>query len=103
MYHKLSATGGGTTHSYYNGRNFFYVLAKDVPGDLWRRYWPRMLGAQLRITGQALRAWRGKEARARLRGQLAGLLRFPAMLAKRRAVQARRTATLEALEALLDD
>lgn len=103
IYHKLSATGGGVTHSYYNGRNFLYLLAKDVPGDLWRRYWPRMLRAQLRITLDALRAVRGREARARLRGQLAGLLRFPFMLARRRAVQARRTAPLAALEALLDD
>ena len=103
VYHKLSATGGGTTHSYYNGRNFLYLLAKDVPGDLWRRYWPRMLRAQLRITVDALRAWRGREARARLRGQLAGLLRFPRMLAQRRAIQSGRTAPLAALEALLDD
>ena len=103
VYHKLSATGGGVTHSYYNGRNFLYVLAKDVPGGLWRKYWPRMLGAQLRITWEALRAWRGKEARARLRGQLAGLLRFPALLQARRAVQSRRTAPLEAIEALLED
>ena len=80
------------THSYYNGRNFFYILAKDVPGDLWRRYWPRMLKAQLRITFDALRAWRGREARARLRGQLAGLWHFPRMLSRRRAVQSRRTA-----------
>ncbi len=103
VYHKLSATGGGTTHSYYNGRNFLYILAKDVPGDLWRRYWPRMLRAQLRITLDALRAWRGREARARLRGQLAGLLRFPRVLAQRRAIQSRRTARLAALEAVLDD
>ena len=34
VYHKLSATGGGVTHSFYNGRNFLYVLAKDVPGPL---------------------------------------------------------------------
>ncbi|MCC7360480.1 MAG: glycosyltransferase family 2 protein [Anaerolineales bacterium] len=103
VYHKLSATGGGVTHSYYNGRNFLYVLAKDVPGELWRKYWPRMLGAQLRISWDALRAWRGQEARARLRGQLAGLLRFSAMLRARRPIQARRTAPLAALEGLLDD
>ena len=81
VYHKLSATGGGVTHSYYNGRNFIYVIAKDVPGALWRRYWPRMLRAQLQISLAALRAWRGREARARLRGQLAGLLGLPRQLA----------------------
>ena len=101
VYHKLSATGGGVIHSYYNGRNFLYVLAKDVPADVWRKHAWRMLGAQLRITGEALRAWRGREARARLRGQLAGLLTWPRMLGKRRAVQARRKVSLAHLESLL--
>lgn len=101
VYHKLSATGGGVTHSFYNGRNFLYVLFKDVPGDLWRRYWPRMLRAQLKITGEALRAWRGREARARLRGQLTGLLGALRMLRKRGAVQRGRKVSLAYLEALL--
>ena len=101
VYHKLSATGGGVTHSFYNGRNFLYVLCKDVPGDLWRKYWPRMVRAQLRITGEALRAWRGREARARLRGQLAGLLEAPRMLRKRGSVQRGRKVSLAALEAIL--
>jgi GT2 family glycosyltransferase len=101
VYHKLSATGGGVTHSYYNGRNFLYVLWKDVPGDLWRRYWLRMLRAQLKITGEALRAWRGPEARARLRGQAAGLLGAPRMLRKRGAVQRERKVARAYLEAVL--
>jgi GT2 family glycosyltransferase len=101
VYHKLSATGGGVTHSYYNGRNFLYVLAKDVPGDLWRRYWLRMLAAQLRITAAALRAWRGREARARLRGQLAGLLALPRLQAARRQTQSTRRVSLEYLESIL--
>ena len=101
VYHKLSATGGGVTHSYYNGRNFIYVLAKDVPGPLWRRYWPRMLRAQLQISLAALRAWRGREARARLRGQLAGLWGLPRQLARRRAIQAGRRVSIEYLESIL--
>ena len=101
VYHKLSATGGGVTHSFYNGRNFLYVIAKDVPGALWRRYWPRMLRAQLRISLWALLAWRGREARALLRGQLAGLLAFPRWLARRRPVQAGRRVSLEYLESIL--
>lgn len=101
IYHKLSATGGGVTHSFYNGRNFLYLLAKDVPGVLWRRYWPRMLRAQIKISLEALRAWRGREARARLRGQLAGLLGFPRQLARRRAVQAGRRVSIEYLESIL--
>ncbi len=101
VYHKLSATGGGVTASFYNGRNFLYVLAKDLPGPLWRRYWPRILGAQWRITREALRAWRGREARARLRGQAAGLFSLPRMLAKRSAIQAGRRVDIAHLEALL--
>jgi GT2 family glycosyltransferase len=101
VYHKLSATGGGVTHSFYNGRNFIYVLVKDVPGEVWRRYWFTMLRAQLRITAAALRAWRGREARARLHGQAAGMLGAPRMLAKRRAVQAGRRVSTAYLESIL--
>nr|HID12986.1 glycosyltransferase family 2 protein [Anaerolineae bacterium] len=101
VYHKLSATGGGTTASFYDGRNFIYLLTKDYPGDLWRTHWRAILGAQLRITAEALRAWRGAAARARLRGQLAGLLGLPRMLRKRRAVQRSRTVDRSYLESIL--
>ncbi len=101
VYHKLSATGGGVTASFYNGRNFLFLLAKDVPGELWRRNWPRLLAAQWAITWEALRAWRGQEARARLRGQVAGVLGLPKMLAKRKAVQAGRVVGWEDIEAIL--
>ncbi|MGH2524225.1 MAG: glycosyltransferase family 2 protein, partial [Anaerolineales bacterium] len=101
VYHKLSATGGGVTASFYDGRNFVYLLVKDVPASVWRRHWARIIRAQLRITWQALRAWRGAAARARLRGQLAGLLGIPNMLAKRRAVQATRRVSDEYLESIL--
>ncbi len=101
VYHKLSATGGGVTHSFYNGRNFLYVIAKDVPGALWRRYWLPMLRAQLQISLEAMRAWRGREARARLRGQLAGLLGLPRQLAHRRAIQAGRRVSIDYLESIL--
>ena len=101
VYHRLSATGGGTTASFYDGRNFIYLLVKDYPGDLWRRHWRAVLAAQARITRDALRAWRGAAARARLRGQLAGLLGIPRMLAKRRGVQRQRRVGLAYLEQVL--
>lgn len=101
IYHKLKATGGSVTGSYYDGRNFLYVIWKDYPSSLLRRDWLRILGAQLRIFWQALRAWRGAAARARLRGQLAGLLGLPRMLRRRRQVQTRREASDEALMAVL--
>ena len=101
VYHRLSATGGGVTASFYDGRNFIYLLAKDYPGYLWRAHWRVILRAQLCITAEALRAWRGTAARARLRGQLAGLLGIPKMLRKRRAVQRSRTVDQSYLESIL--
>jgi GT2 family glycosyltransferase len=101
VYHKLSATGGGVTASFYDGRNFIYLLVKDYPGDLWRIHWQAILRAQLRITAEALKAWRGAAARARLRGQLAGLVGIPRMLRKRRTVQGSRTVDRTYLEHIL--
>jgi GT2 family glycosyltransferase len=101
VYHKLSATGGGTTASFYDGRNFIYLLAKDYPGDLWQVHWRAILRAQLRMAADALRAWRGAAARARLRGQLAGLAGIPHMLRKRGAVQRSRTVGRSYLESIL--
>ena len=103
VYHKLSATGGGATASFYDGRNFVYLLVKDYPGDLWRIHWRDILRTQLRIAGEALRAWRGEAARARLRGQLAGLLGIPRMWRKRRAVQQARTVDWAYLERILSE
>jgi GT2 family glycosyltransferase len=102
VYHKLSATGGGTTASFHDGRNAIYLLLKDYPGDLWRLHWSAILRAQLRIAREAVAAWRGAAARARLRGQLAGLILGPArMLPKRRAVQRSRTVDRAYLECVL--
>jgi GT2 family glycosyltransferase len=101
IYHKLSATGGGVTASYYGGRNTLYVLFKDYPGALWRRYGWKILRNQLKIAGEALRAWRGAAARARLRGLAAGILTAPRMVKKRRAIQARRRVSIAYLESIL--
>jgi GT2 family glycosyltransferase len=103
VYHKLSATGGGVTASYYTGRNTLWVVAKDYPGALLKRDWPRIARAQSRIAWEALRAWRGAAARARLRGQVAGLAGLPRMWRKRREVQATRRVTPQQLDALLID
>jgi hypothetical protein len=101
VYHKLKASGGGVTASFHDGRNFIYLLAKDYPGDLWRVHWRAILRAQLRITTEALRAWRGAAARARLCGQMAGLLSIPKMLRKRQKVQRSRTVGQSYLESIL--
>ena len=101
VYHHLAATGGGVTASYYDGRNLIYILVKDYPAALWRKYGLLVLRAQARLAWEALRAWRGAAARARLRGMLAGLLGVPRMLWARRQVQRTRTVPLAYLEAIL--
>jgi GT2 family glycosyltransferase len=101
VYHHLSATGGGVTASYYNGRNLIFVLVKNLPVELWRKHRGKILRAQGRIFVEALRAWRGEAARARLRGMLAGVREMPRMLKKRRSIQALRVAPIDAIEAVL--
>ncbi|MCS6871483.1 MAG: glycosyltransferase family 2 protein [Anaerolineae bacterium] len=103
VYHKLSATGGGVTASFYDGRNALWVIAKNYPSFLWRKHWRRIVAAQAQTAWQALRAWRGAAARAKLRGMVAGVLGLPRMLKKRRAIQASRRISDSALEALLTD
>jgi GT2 family glycosyltransferase len=98
LYHHLSATGGGTLASYYVGRNTIWVIAKDMPGPLIRRHFGRIIRAQWRITRDALRAWRGESARARLRGQLAGVLGLPHALGWRREAQAELMTPMEMLD-----
>ncbi|MBE7550939.1 MAG: glycosyltransferase family 2 protein [Anaerolineales bacterium] len=101
VYHQLSATGGGVIASFYTGRNTLFVLVKDLPGSVFRRHWPAIVGAQLKIAVDALRAWRGEAARARLRGQLAGLWGLPRWLAKRKSVQQKKRVDDTYLESLL--
>jgi len=90
VYHHLSATGGGVMASYYVGRNTIWTIAKNMPTTLLLRNLPSILLAQLEIAVSALANFRGAAARARLRGQLAGLLGLPAQWRKRQLIQARR-------------
>jgi GT2 family glycosyltransferase len=101
LYHKVSATGKGTLRSFYVARNTIWMLAKNLPASLWRRHRREILAAQWQRFVAALRAWRGKEARATIRGQLAGLLGLPQALRKRSAIQAQRRADDSYLESLL--
>ena len=103
VYHKLSATGGGKTASFYDGRNFIYVLIKDVPWSVWRRHWGKILRTQVGITVEALKAWRGEAARARLRGQLAGIIAIPKLLSKRKKIQGSRIISDEYLFSILSE
>jgi GT2 family glycosyltransferase len=101
LYHHLSATGGGVLASYYTGRNTLWVIAKDMPAPLIRKHLGRIVAAQWRVTRDALRAWRGAAARARLRGQAAGLLGLPRVLKWRQPVQEGRTTPIETIDAML--
>ena len=90
VYHRLSATGGGEIASYYCGRNFIAVAIKNMPSSLIRRHWRAMIRTQAAFAVHSIRHWREKAARARLRGQVAGLLEIPTRLGQRRAIQSTR-------------
>ena len=99
--HRLSASGGGTLASYQCGRNFVWLLARDLPGAAWRRYWASIVATQLGLAIQALLHIREPAARARLRGQLAGLLGAPRFVAERRALDTSRRVSDSYLLSLL--
>ena len=101
VYHKLGGSGGDDLSSFYVGRNTLWTLAKNMPTSLLVRHSARIAGAQLSIAVDALRNCRGSAARARLRGQIAGLLGLPRVLRQRAAIQARRTRHDEEIDRLL--
>ena len=101
VYHRMASTGGGQTASFHDGRNVIYLLFKNVPGFVWRMHWTTIISTQLRLAWDSLQAWRGQAARARLRGQLAGILAIPRLLRKRREIQAARTASDEYILSML--
>jgi GT2 family glycosyltransferase len=75
--HRLSASGGGRLASYYCGRNFIWLLARDLPAAAWRRHWPAIIATQLMLAFHSLLHAREPAARARLDGQWAGLRGAP--------------------------
>lgn len=101
VYHRLSATGGGSLASYYVARNTPAVVVKNVPASLLRRYIWGILSAQIRIGTEALPHWREPAARARLRGLLAFPRLLPALLRRRRQIQRTKRVRDEAIDQLL--
>lgn len=101
VYHHLAATGGGVTASFHDGRNMIWILVKDYPADLWRKHGLKILHAQFRLAWEALRAWHGAAARARLRGMAAGVMGIPKMLRKRQRIQRSRCVSIAYLESIL--
>ncbi len=74
VYHHLSATGGGVIASYYVGRNTLLLHRRYLTAAQWRQNRFAVLRAHARVAWDALRAWRGAAARARLRGIWHGIL-----------------------------
>ncbi|MBP7687021.1 MAG: glycosyltransferase family 2 protein [Thermoflexales bacterium] len=101
VYHKLKATGGGATASFYDGRNFLWLIAKNYPASLWQINRSKIIRQQWSLFSEAARAWRGEAARARIRGMLAGLIGLPKMLRKRRTIQALRRVDDAYLQSIL--
>ncbi len=101
VYHHLSATGGGVTASYHAGRNGIWLIVKNMPSSLLRKYARLILARQLASLWEAARAWRGREARARLRGWLAGAFRIRGALAKRKRIQAGKRVSDDYIDSML--
>lgn len=101
VYHQLSATGGGVTASFHDGRNVIYLLIKDYPSVFWKCHWKAIIRNQWREIYAAIQSWRGEAARATLRGKLAALWHMPKMLLKRRAIQRSRRVSITYLESIL--
>ncbi|HEY3063264.1 MAG TPA: glycosyltransferase family 2 protein [Chloroflexota bacterium] len=101
VYHAGGASAPGPLVSFYNGRNLIRLLIKNVPAGLVPTLLPAGLRYQAHRARAAMAAWRGAEARATLRGQLAGLAELPRHLAARGPIQARRRVSNAALYALL--
>ncbi len=101
VYHRLSATGGGTLASYYVARNTIAVLVKNLPGPLLRRHLRAIVAYQASLVLDTLPHLREPAARARLRGLLAAPGMIPALLPKRRRIQSARRVPLARIELLL--
>jgi len=102
LYHHHGATSGGTLASYYVGRNSLWVIIRNYPTRLLRKYWKEIISAQWSVVRDAVRAWRGSAARARLLGKLVGFVTLFRWLSARRAIQAKRRVTCEYIESILE-
>ncbi len=101
--HRLSATGGGVRASYQCGRNFMLVAVKNLPAEILRSSWPKILLSQLGYAFFSLRHLRLDTERARLRGQLDGLKALPATWQKRKTVQGNRRVSRQYFERIIGE
>lgn len=101
LYHKVSATGKGITRSFYVARNTIWTLIKNLPAAIWRKHRHEILQAQWQRFADALGAWRGVEARATMRGQIAGLVSMGRVWPKREHIQSTRRVDDAYIESIL--
>jgi GT2 family glycosyltransferase len=102
VYHRLSATGGGTLASFYNGRNFITVALKNLPTSILLGNLFNIILKQLSYALFSLRHIRLDTERARLKGQWAALRQLKQTLTQRAIVQKNRTVSTTYMLALLD-
>lgn len=76
VYHRLSATGGGSLASYFVSRNIWLVLARSVPADIRRTFWKRIAAFHVGRTLRAVRSVRQPASRRQISGTFAGLWLF---------------------------
>ncbi len=100
VYHHGGATykRNSATAVYYGSRNMLMVILKNMPSVLLRRYWPRMLAAQLYqvvyFTFKGL-GW------ASVRGKMDALRRLRMILAKRKEIMQARRVSDDYIDSLL--
>ena len=91
--YSASAGQGSSFKQHLLGRNRLRLLVRCLPGPLLREHFPAIMAYELLAVGYA--ALRHQPAIAT--GRAEALRELPALLAQRRAIQARRTASLAAL------
>lgn len=90
--YSASAVEGSARKRFLLARNRLWVIARCVPGSLFRRDWGRIMRYDVQVFGYAI----SRLDRATTRGRIAGLLGLPARLAERERIQA--SATVSAHE-----
>ena len=91
--YSASAGQGSAFKQHLLGRNRLRLIVRCLPGPLLREHFPAIMAYELLAVGYA--ALRRQPAIAT--GRAEALRELPALLAQRRAIQARRTASLAAL------
>jgi GT2 family glycosyltransferase len=99
-YHRMMGTSAGIEHfgRYHAIRNCIYLYVKNLPGPLVWRYLPKFLTGLLLMAANDVRR---RRFRAIAGAYLDAAAHLPAMLAKRRRVQATRRVEVEYIDSVL--